>query len=644
MMKTQPVEEDILLRKLVEGTALFTGAGFFKALVRNLAEAMGVHGAWVTEYDEERRRLRSFAFWLDGDWVEEYEYAVKGTPCESVVDCQGLIHIPDRVVELYPDDPDLPALNAVSYMGVALKDTDRKVLGHLAILDIKPMPKNNHLQSIFRIFAARAAGELQRLRAVQEISKQEAKLRRLFEGAMDAIVEWDEQMKITQLNPAAGRLFKIDPSVVTGEDITSLLTPEGGRKLEETAGRFSRKNHPLPYIWLPDDLTGRDPEGGVIRMEATLTRYEQENRSFFVGIFRNINDRLEAEQKIRSLTIEADSLAEEVRAHFNFDEIIGESPLIRNTLKEVAQVANTEATVLILGETGTGKELFARAVHQASRRAGRPMVKLNCAALPANLIESELFGHEKGAFTGAIAKREGRFSLADKGTIFLDEIGELPLDLQAKLLRVIQEGEFEPLGSSKTAKVDVRIIAATHRHLAEEVQKGNFREDLFYRLNVFPIFIPPLRERGRDVALIASALAEKLARQMGKTLQPLAEPEVQKLLAYSWPGNVRELQNAVERAVILSPNGRLQFDIAPASSSDNSALSDSGAGQPTDRIFTMEELNELEKQNIIRALQAANWKVSGENGAADILGMKPSTLSSRIKALEISRDLVREIS
>jgi transcriptional regulator with GAF, ATPase, and Fis domain len=300
-------------------------------------------------------------------------------------------------------------------------------------------------------------------------------------------------------------------------------------------------------------------------------------------------------------------------------------------------VAPTDATVLVLGETGTGKELIARAIHAASRRRDKPLVKVNCAAIPAALMESEFFGHEQGAFTGATKKREGRFALAHGGTIFLDEIGELPLDLQSKLLRVLQEGEFEPVGSSQTRKIDVRVIAATNRDLAQAVHDGKFREDLFYRLNVFPIRLPALRERPDDISPLASAFAQKYAQRMGRTLEPLSEDCLCRLQAYHWPGNVRELQNVIERAVITSRDGWLNLDRALPESVNTMAAALAGGADAKNRVLTARQLEELERGNLIAALETCEWKVAGESGAAQLLGMKPTTLSSRMKALAIER-------
>jgi transcriptional regulator with GAF, ATPase, and Fis domain len=290
--------------------------------------------------------------------------------------------------------------------------------------------------------------------------------------------------------------------------------------------------------------------------------------------------------------------------------------------------------VLVLGETGTGKEVVARAIHAASGRRARPLVKVNCAAIPAALVESEFFGHERGAFTGATQRREGRFALAHGGTIFLDEVAELPGDLQAKLLRVLQEGEFEPVGSSQTRKVDVRVIAATNRDLGRAVTEGQFREDLYYRLHVVPIDVPPLRERGNDVVTLATAFAARVAKRMGRTVEPLSQDDVARLRAYPWPGNIRELQNVIERAVITSTDGRLDLvRFLPPGVVPKLAATDRTRGI----VRTIRDLEEIERESITAALEAAGGRVAGMDGAAQRLGTKPSTLRSRMKALGISR-------
>ncbi len=321
---------------------------------------------------------------------------------------------------------------------------------------------------------------------------------------------------------------------------------------------------------------------------------------------------------------EAIYLKEEIKLQSNFEEIITKSIAFRSVLKSIEKVASTDSTVLILGETGTGKELIARAIHNNSPRSQRALIKVNCAALVPELIESELFGHEKGAFTGAYTERQGRFELAHEGTIFLDEIGELPAALQVKLLRVIQEGEFERLGSTETIQTDVRIIAATNRDLEEAVAKGDFRRDLYFRLNVFPLYLPPLRERKEDIPLLVNHFIRIFSRKTGKEITGISEGVIQHLTNYSWPGNVRELENIIERAVILSSGKRL----VP------------GSWMPGDKKDTsgrIQTLKENEKYHILKALEATHWKVSGENGAARVLGMNRTTLEARMKKLGISR-------
>jgi PAS domain S-box-containing protein len=321
-------------------------------------------------------------------------------------------------------------------------------------------------------------------------------------------------------------------------------------------------------------------------------------------------------------------LQEEIKHNSNFEKILGQSPKLEKVFHQVEQVAPTDTTVLLLGETGTGKELFARSLHDLSQRKARPLVKVNCSALPINLIESELFGHEKGSFTGATSRRIGRFELADGGTIFLDEIGELPLDLQVKLLRVVQEGEFERLGGSTTISVDVRIIAATHRNLKEMVAKGEFREDLFYRLNVFPMTLPPLRERGGDIAIIVQAFVDRFAQKMGKQIDTIPQKVMDELSHYSWPGNVRELENIIERAVILSNNNVLTLQ---------EKLTRTNQAQSEERDTHLKTLFDMEKDHIIRVLEHTDWRVSGEQGAATVLEMHPNTLRSRMSKLGIKR-------
>ncbi len=319
-------------------------------------------------------------------------------------------------------------------------------------------------------------------------------------------------------------------------------------------------------------------------------------------------------------------LNEEIRTDHNFEEIIGDSQALKEALNQVKTVAPTDSTALILGETGTGKELIARAIHNISPRRDRTFVKVNCAAIPLGLLESELFGHEKGAFTGAIAQKIGRFEFADKGTLFLDEVGDIPLELQPKLLRVLQEQEFERLGSSRTLRVNVRLVAATSRNLLEMADKREFRSDLYYRLNVFPITVPPLRERREDIPLLARYFAEKYSRRMNKRIETIPADVMQALTRYHWPGNIRELQNFIERAVILSKATTLQAPLG-----ELERLAEKSPVQNVRRVVT------TDRDQILEALTAANWVLGGPGGAAERLGLKRTTLLYRMRRLGITR-------
>jgi len=320
-------------------------------------------------------------------------------------------------------------------------------------------------------------------------------------------------------------------------------------------------------------------------------------------------------------------LQQEIKVNHNFEEIIGSSDALAKTLHRIEQVAGTDATVILLGETGVGKELFARGIHHLSKRKVRPLVKVNCAALPANLIESELFGHEKGAFTGAAERRIGRFELATGGTLFLDEVGEVPLELQAKLLRVLQEGEFERLGGIRVIKVDVRIIAATNRNLTKAVWAGDFREDLFYRLNVFPVEVPPLRKRKGDIPQLVRHFVEKAGKKMGKPILTIPDHVQEALSKYDWPGNIRELENIIERGVILSVDGVLRVDEAL------------DMHEPMDvRAVPKRTLASVERNHIVGVLEQTNWRIEGSSGAAIILDLHPNTLRSRMKKMGITRE------
>lgn len=374
-------------------------------------------------------------------------------------------------------------------------------------------------------------------------------------------------------------------------------------------------------------------EHGILPPAQSLTGAARPdaNSGYARGVLIDLADRGSTERERARLKAQSACPLDAGRRGPGFGDIIGASSGLRGVMRQVQLVAPTEATVLISGESGTGKELIARAIHEGSARNRHALVKLNCAAVPETLFESEFFGHVKGAFTGALKDRPGRFELADRGTLFLDEIGEVPLLLQSKLLRVLQDQEFERVGDTQTRKVSVRVIAATNRDLKKEVEAGSFREDLFYRLNVFPIEVPPLRKRREDIGLLASHFIRQSSCRMSLPEPRVTETELHQLASYDWPGNVRELQNAVERAIIMSQGRPLEFELPVSRPVDNPRESFNGSRAPA--LPTRDELKRQERDAIDAALKQTNGKVSGPRGAAELLGMKPSTLTSRIAAL-----------
>jgi formate hydrogenlyase transcriptional activator len=503
-----------LLRALVDGTAAATGAAFFTSLVQHLARALRVQRVYVAEcLDAERARAR--AVWMGNDFSAPFEYHVADTPCMKVTQGETCLYA-NHVQQYFPQNTFLPTMNAQSYLGIPLWNSSQRVIGHMVLVDDKPMSEDPLWLSVLQTFAARAGAELEREQANE-------------------------------------------------------------------------------------------------RLREALSEVER------------LKNQLQAENIY---------LQEEIRSEHNFAEMVGNSPALVALLRRVQRVADTDATVLVQGETGSGKELIARALHSHSRRRQRPLVKVNCGAVPVSLLESELFGHVKGAFTGAIDRRVGRFEVADGGTLFLDEIGELPLDTQVKLLRVLQEQEFEPVGSSRTVRVDVRIIAATNRDLAAEVAAGHFRSDLFFRLNVVPLTVPPLRERAADVPLLVTFFLSRFAAKFGHRIERVERDTMERLVAYAWPGNVRELQNVIERAVVLSTGPLLKLgpDLLPLDEGTPRAPEPVTSSTPS--LMTLED---CERQHIAAVLAHTAGKVEGPDGAARILDLHPNTLRSRMKKLGLQR-------
>jgi len=436
---------------------------------------------------------------------------------------------------------------------------------------------------------------------------------------------------------------------VIGRAITDFFS-EGTRAtlpqqhLESIIAHGALRNEPRELVTKSGDLI-------EVLISSAEDRDEDGKVRALLVACKDVTERNQAERKLRAafeenarlreeLERERDYLREEVQVSMNFGRVIGESPALRKMLARLEAVAQTDASVLIQGESGVGKELVAHVIHASSARRDGPLVKVNCAAVPHELFESEFFGHVRGAFTGAHRDRVGRFELADGGTIFLDEVGEIPLSLQSKLLRVLQESEYERVGDEKTRTVDVRVIAATNRDLEQAVADGRFREDLFYRLSVFPIEVPPLRQRGDDVIQLALHFLERTCQEFGHRPLTLSKQQAALLRKYDWPGNIRELKNVIERAVILSQGKVLRLDLAMANILDDAAEETALAGDDRDaarRILTEDELTELSRANILNALRATDWRVSGPNGAAKLLGLKPTTLTDRMKKLGISR-------
>ena len=417
------LDQNDTLRAVLEGTAIETGTGFFEVLVKNLSAALQTRYAWVTEHMAGLRRLKTLAFCRDGQLEPPFEIDIENTPCQKIIEHSQFVHYPDNIQELFPRSSKLKELEAVSYMGVPLSNQQGAVLGHLAVIDCQPMPKAPRNLALFKIFAARAAAELRRIRAEQDLKEREMELRSLVDSAMDGIVVLDDAFRINRMNPAARSVFGLSAEAGLGDSLWSYLTPESREKLQRLIQGVDAAPEGERFMWIPDGLQALGPGRRQFKAEVTISRFETHGHRYLTLILRNVNARIEAERRISHLQQERDYLRETLRSR---EDIIGESAALKQVLQSAAQVAGTDTTVLIQGETGTGKELIARYLHRLSRRTQGAFIKLNCAALQPNLVESELFGHEAGAFTGATRKRKGRFELADGGTLFLDEVERNP--------------------------------------------------------------------------------------------------------------------------------------------------------------------------------------------------------------------------
>jgi formate hydrogenlyase transcriptional activator len=607
----------------------------------------------------------------------------------AVASGEALVVADAREDPLVKDNLGISELGIIAYAGVPLTSKDGFTLGAFCVMDARPHEWKDDEIEVLRCLAASVMTEIGTRRLATDLKTLSADLQRIVEVRTSELSCAEERWRVLlQVNNAvvtsldretlfeaiAGALRGVIPfdraALVLDDPVEGVFTLRGlagpvpspsttplatiWPRIGSRCGWVVDNGRPLltadlregpqlvENVWLLKDGIRSAlsvPLGAKGKVIGTLNvgsrevgRYEEWDAELLLAIadqivlaIQNMLAYEQIEQLKSRLEQENLYLQEASQAESSFSEVVGESPAIRKVLASVRIVAGTEATVLVTGETGTGKEVVVRAIHRLSPRKNKILVKVNCAALPSGVIESELFGHEKGAFTGALARRVGRFELADGGTLFLDEVGDLPLELQAKLLRVLQEGEFERLGGSQTLKVNVRMIAATNRDLKTAVEEGRFRADLFYRLNVFPIPIPPLRERMEDVPRLTRHFVMIYAAKMGKSIGSISERVLSKLMASNWPGNVRELQNVLERAVILSRTNRLELD---------DALPAPLAGPRTTLTRTLED---IEREHILSVLESVGWRVSGEHGAGKILGLKRTTLEARMSKLGITR-------
>jgi PAS domain S-box-containing protein len=490
--------------------------------------------------------------------------------------------------------------------------------------------------------------ELEEQPKTQEIRR---RLELILDAAGEGIYGLDSDGRTTFVNPAAAEMLQFRAEDLLGRSMHTVLHhshPDGspydsqdcpiyqafkdGREHTVDDEVFWRKDgtsFPVEYTSTPIRHRGELLGAVVVFRNLSEIRKTQEDLRRSLEELGALKDRLEAENVY---------LQEEIRQGHNASEILGSSAPIERVLKAIEIVAPTDANVLITGETGSGKELVARAVHCAGARRDKPLIKVNCASIPRELFESEFFGHVRGSFTGAVKDRAGRFELADGGTLFLDEVGEIPLEMQSKLLRVLQEGTYERIGDERTRRVDVRVLAASNRALLDEVDEGRFRQDLYYRLSVFPIVVPPLRERKDDIGLLAGHFLERIATEMGADRPRLTRANVEDLQAYDWPGNVRELRNVLERALITARGGPIRFELPDARPADLPAGRVPPSAPDTGTPYVSDaEMKRRDRDNTLAALEEADWKVYGEGGAAELLGMRPTTLASRIKKLGLRR-------
>ena len=619
----------------------------FDRIAEMAANFFHVPMAGVSLVDEDRVWFKSRV------GIDVHQTARDAGLCSSAMLSQGVYHLSDAAHDQRALRHSFVAdLDIRFYAAAPLRNHEGFNLGTVWVLDQKPRELASGEAEMLRALAALAMNQMElrvyadkvarleraertigeQLREANERLRQsEERFRDYFEEAPIAYVV-SSKSGIIRANRTAAEILGVKPEEIAGFDWRSLFhdNPDAQRRLREVLKLVQSGNEARG-----EELELRRKEDGRPLAVRWWSKSEAGNYSRIM--FIDITEQVLLEQEKARLEAHNAYLLDEIRTEQNFGDIIGGSPGLRKVIQQVQLVAPTDATVLITGESGTGKELIALAIHEHSTRQERPLIKLNCSAVPEGLFESEFFGHVKGSFTGALKDKPGRFELADGGTLFLDEIGEVPLAMQAKLLRVLQEQELERVGDTRTRKVNVRVIAASNRNLKKEVDEGRFRQDLFYRLSVFPIEVPPLRERREDIAPLVANFIRQSARRMNRTEPQLSKAALDRLGSYDWPGNVRELQNMVERAIILWREGPLTFELPASPARQNSEQPKS----PADGVLlTRDELKRQERETIINALKQTNGKVSGPGGAAELLGMKPSTLASRISSLGINRRML----
>jgi formate hydrogenlyase transcriptional activator len=646
-----------LVFEIAKGVSGETGEAFFRSLVRHLARALNADYVFVGALQGTGERISMLATYPPDGGAGRKEYGLGETPCALVVQEQVYSH-PSGVRQLFPQDALLAAMDAEGFVGLPMMDSSGRCLGLICAITRRPLENPKLAEALLKIFAARAETELERKDYEDALAHSEERFRAFVDHGNEGVL-WikleepasmdlpeDEQIEhyyryayVADCNDQAARLFgfsrteeligarldavspRSDPAQIermrsgirSGWSCSQLERTLGNRDLLITRNGVIEDGK-LQSVWVTArDITAlKQAEAEVLRLNDELKRHLEQLTA--------LKARLEQDNAY---------LLDEIRSEHNLGDMVGASPKFRELTERVQLVASTSATVLITGETGTGKELVARAIHNLSPRSNRPLVKVNCAAISAGLVESELFGHVKGAFTGATERRVGRFEYADGGTLFLDEVTELPLETQAKLLRVLQEQEFEPVGTNKTLKVDVRLLAASNRNLTELVREGRFRMDLYYRLLVVPVDVPALRERRDDIPLLAAHFVRRLSRQFGRRVERISEEMMHRMVTYDWPGNIRELENFLARAIVLCPGDTLDMPLL-----DVPLMAADGGIPSTPHSRSLEG---TERRHIEGVLVSTGWLIEGPKGAAAILRMNPSTLRSRMRRLGIKR-------